>query len=169
MIAFETGVADVADPLGGSALVEEWTEEIRTRARHLIEKIDSLGGAVAAIEGGWVQREIEEAAYVAQREVEEQRRIVVGVNAFREDSSAPTPVSEVDPAIEREQIERLQAFRASRDAAKVDAARAAIERDAREDRNLMPALIDAVRAGTTLGEVVATLKTVYGEQPAGRS
>jgi len=169
VIAFETGVADVADPLGGSALVEEWTEEIRTRARHLIEKIDTLGGAVAAIEGGWVQREIEEAAYVAQREVEEQRRIVVGVNAFREDSSAPTPVLEVDPAIEREQIDRLQAFRASRDAAKVDAARAAIERDAREDRNLMPALIDAVRAGTTLGEVVATLKAVYGEQPAGRS
>jgi methylmalonyl-CoA mutase, N-terminal domain len=169
VIAFETGAADVADPLGGSALVEEWTEEIRTGARGLIEKIDTLGGAVAAIEGGWVQREIEEAAYAAQREVEEGRRIVVGVNAFREDSSAPTPVLEVDPAIERDQIARLQAFRASRDGANVDAARAAVERDAREDRNLMPGLIDAVRAGTTLGEVVATLKMVYGEQPAGRS
>jgi methylmalonyl-CoA mutase N-terminal domain/subunit len=169
VIAFETGVADVADPLGGSALVEEWTEEIRTSARRLIEKIDSLGGAVAAIEGGWVQREIEEAAYAAQREVEERRRIVVGVNAFREDSSTPTPVLEVDPAIEQDQIARLQAFRASRDGAKVAAARAAVERDAREDRNLMPALIDAVRGGTTLGEVVSTLKTVYGEQPAGRS
>jgi methylmalonyl-CoA mutase N-terminal domain/subunit len=168
VIAFETGAADVADPLGGSALVEEWTKEIRTRARGLIEKIDTLGGAVAAIEGGWVQREIEEAAYAAQREVEEGRRIVVGVNAFREDSSAPTPVLEVDPAIERDQIARLQAFRASRDGANVDAARAAVERDAREDRNLMPGLIEAVRAGTTLGEVVATLKMVYGEQPASR-
>jgi methylmalonyl-CoA mutase N-terminal domain/subunit len=169
VIAFETGVADVSDPLGGSTLVEEWTEEIRMRARRLIEKIDSLGGAVAAIEGGWVQREIEEAAYAAQREVEERRRIVVGVNAFREDSSTPTPVLEVDPAIERDQIARLQAFRASRDGAMVAKARAAVERDAREDRNLIPALIDAVRGGTTLGEVVSTLKTVYGEQPAGRS
>jgi methylmalonyl-CoA mutase N-terminal domain/subunit len=101
--------------------------------------------------------------------VEERRRIVVGVNAFREDSTMTTPVLEVDPAIERDQIARLQAFRASRDGAKVAAARAAVERDAHEDRNLMPGLIDAVRAGTTLGEVVATLKTVYGEQPAGRS
>jgi methylmalonyl-CoA mutase N-terminal domain/subunit len=169
VIAFETGAADVADPLGGSALVEEWTKEIRTRARGLIEKIDTLGGAVAAIEGGWVQREIDEAAYSAQREVEEGRRIVVGVNAFREDSSAPTPVLEVDPAIERDQIARLQAFRASRDGANVDAARAAGVRGARAARNRMPGVIDAVRAGTTLGEVVATLKMVYGEQPAGRS
>lgn len=164
VIAFETGVADVVDPLGGSALVEEWTEEIRSRARKIVEKIDSLGGAVAAIESGWVQREIEEAAYTAQREVEEGRQIVVGMNAFREDDTAVTPVLEVDPEIERDQISRLQAFRASREGARVAAALAALERDAREDRNLMPALIDAVEARATLGEIVATLKTVYGEQ-----
>jgi len=164
VIAFETGVADVADPLGGSALVEEWTEEIRSRARKTIEKIDSFGGAVAAIESGWVQREIEEAAYRAQREVEEGRRIVVGMNAFREDGAAATPVLEVDPEIERDQISRLRAFRASREGARVAGALAAIERDAREDRNLMPALIVGVEARATLGEIVATLKTVYGEQ-----
>jgi methylmalonyl-CoA mutase N-terminal domain/subunit len=164
VIAFETGVADVVDPLGGSALVEEWTEEIRSRARKIVEKIDSFGGAVAAIESGWVQREIEEAAYTAQREVEEGRQIVVGMNAFREDDTAVTPVLEVDPEIERDQISRLQAFRGSRDGTRVAAARAALERDAREDRNLMPALIDAVQARATLGELVATLKTVYGEQ-----
>ncbi len=166
VLAFETGVADVVDPLGGSALVEEWTEEIRSRARALIEKIDSLGGAVAAIEGGWVQREIEEAAYVAQREVEEGRRIVVGMNAFREDGAAATPVLEVDPEIERDQISRLRAFRAAREEAPVAAALAGIERDARENRNLMPALIDAVEARATLGEIVTRLKTVYGEQGA---
>jgi methylmalonyl-CoA mutase N-terminal domain/subunit len=169
VIAFETGVADVADPLGGSALVEEWTEEIRSRARKVIEKIDSFGGAVAAIESGWVQREIEEAAYVAQREVEEGRRIVVGMNAFREEDETATPVLEVDPDIERDQISRLRAFREARDGPTAAAARAAVERDAREDRNLMPALIRAVEARVTLGEIVSTLKTVYGEQgvPAG--
>jgi methylmalonyl-CoA mutase N-terminal domain/subunit len=164
VIAFETGAADVADPLGGSALVEEWTEEIRSRAREIVEKIDSFGGAVAAIESGWVQREIEEAAYAAQREVEEGRRIVVGMNAFREEETGATPVSTVDPEIERDQVSRLQAFRASRDGAKAAAARAALERDAREDRNLMPAVIEAVGAKATLGEIVSTLKTVYGEQ-----
>jgi methylmalonyl-CoA mutase N-terminal domain/subunit len=164
VIAFETGVTDVVDPLGGSALVEEWTEEIRSRARKIVEKIDSFGGAVAAIESGWVQREIEEAAYTAQREVEEGRRIVVGMNAFREDDTAVTPVLEVDPEIERDQISRLQAFRGSRNGTRAAAARSALERDAREDRNLMPAFIDAVEARATLGEIVATLKTVYGEQ-----
>jgi methylmalonyl-CoA mutase, N-terminal domain len=171
VIAYETGVADVADPLGGSALVEGWTEEIRARARKLIEKIDSFGGAVAAIESGWVQREIEESAYRAQREVEEGRRIVVGMNAFREDGGRETPVLEIDPEIERDQISRLRAFRASRDAKRTDAALAAVGRDARDDRNLMPALIAAVEARATLGEIVATLKTVYGEEgvPARRT
>ena len=97
-------------------------------------------------------------------EVEEGRRIVVGMNAFREEETGATPVSTVDPEIERDQVSRLQAFRASRDGAKAAAARAALERDAREDRNLMPAVIEAVGAKATLGEIVSTLKTVYGEQ-----
>ncbi|HEX9286733.1 MAG TPA: methylmalonyl-CoA mutase family protein [Thermoanaerobaculia bacterium] len=163
VIAFETGVADVTDPLGGSALIEEWTGEIRERARKTIEKIDALGGAVAAIEKGWVQREIEESAYAAQRAIEEGRRIVVGMNAFREEEMGPPPVLTVDPEIERDQIARLQAFRASCDRARVSAALSALEREARGDRNLMPALITGVGSGATVGEIVSTLKTVYGE------
>jgi methylmalonyl-CoA mutase N-terminal domain/subunit len=163
VIAHETGVADVADPLGGSALVETWTSEIRDRARALIARIDSLGGAVAAIERGFVQREIEEAAYRAQREIEERRRIVVGVNAFREAETATTPVLTVDPQIERDQVERLRTFRSKRDAAASAAALARLVEDARDDRNLMPALVSAVEKEATLGEIVASLKTVYGE------
>jgi methylmalonyl-CoA mutase N-terminal domain/subunit len=167
VIGFETGAADVADPLGGSALVETWTDEIRARARRLIEKIDSLGGAVAAIEKGWVQREIEEAAYQAQREVEGGRRIVVGVNAFREEEGGTLPVLTVDPGIERDQVERLRAFRSSRDAGRSAAALSGLEEGAREDRNLMPPLVAAVEAGATLGEIVTTLKRVYGEYRPG--
>ena len=163
VVGYEIGVADVADPLGGSSLVEAWTSEIRERARELIAKIDSLGGAVAAIERGFVQREIEEAAYRAQREVEEGRRIVVGVNAFREEVSAATPVLTVDPQIERDQIERLRAFRSKRDAKRSAAALSRVVEDARDDRNLMPALVSAVEGNATLGEIVSSLKTVYGE------
>src|SRR5947208_2205408 len=155
-----------SDPLGGSALVEEWTREIRDRARKSIEKIDALGGAVAAIESGWVQREIEESAYVAQRSIEDGRRIVVGMNAFREEGIESPPVLTVDPEIERDQIERLQAFRSRRDPARAAADLAALERDAREDRNVLPGSIAAVGSGATLGEIVSTLKTVYGEHRA---
>ncbi|HEV8232928.1 MAG TPA: methylmalonyl-CoA mutase family protein [Thermoanaerobaculia bacterium] len=163
VIGFESGVADVADPLGGSAFVETWTDEIRERARRLIEKIDSFGGAVAAIERGWVQREIEEAAYQAQQEVEDGRRIVVGVNAFREEGVEGPPMLTVDPEIERDQVERLQAFRSSREGSRSAAALSDLERDAREDRNLMPPLVTAVGAGATVGEIVSSLKSVYGE------
>jgi methylmalonyl-CoA mutase, N-terminal domain len=167
VIGFETGVADSADPLGGSALVEAWTDEIRVRARRLIEKIDSLSGAVAAIEQGWVQREIEESAYQAQREVEDGRRIVVGVNAFREEGIEGPPLLAVDPEIERDQVARLGAFRSSRDARRSKAALSELERAAREDRNLMPPLVAAVEAGATVGEIVSELKSVYGEHRPG--
>ena len=163
VIANETGVADVADPLGGSHLVEAWTEEIRDRARALIGKVDALGGAVAAIENGFFQREIEDAAYTAQREVEEGKRRIVGVNAFREEKEPTPSILSVDPALEAEQIERLRAFRSSRDASASLAALEALQRDAREDRNLMPSLVEAVSKRATLGEIVTTLKTIYGE------
>jgi methylmalonyl-CoA mutase N-terminal domain/subunit len=167
VIAYESGAADVADPLGGSFLVEAWTEQIRDRARALIAKVDSLGGAVAAIEQGFVQREIEEAAYRAQREIEDGRRIVVGVNAFREEGESAPPTLTVDPRIESEQIERLQAFRASRDAARWKAARERLRREAGEARNVMPPLVEAVSSGVTLGEIVSTLKELYGEHRPG--
>ncbi|HEV2063680.1 MAG TPA: methylmalonyl-CoA mutase family protein [Thermoanaerobaculia bacterium] len=167
VIAAETGVADTADPLGGSHLVEEWTRDLTARAAVLIAKVDSSGGAVAAIENGFFAREVEEAAYTAQREVEDGRRVVVGVNAWREGGEASPPVSTVDPEIEREQVERLRAFRAARDQAPVFAALAALEADAREDRNLMPAILEAVAARATLGEVVSSLKSVFGEHHPG--
>jgi methylmalonyl-CoA mutase N-terminal domain/subunit len=169
VIAHESGVADVVDPLGGSFLVESWTAQIADRARELIAKIDSLGGAVAAIEQGFLQREIEDSAYAAQREIEEGKRLVVGVNAFREPASevSATPILSIDPKIEQEQIARLRAFRASRDTTAARRALETLQENAREDRNLMPGLIDAVGKGATLGEIVASLKQIYGEHRAG--
>jgi len=167
VIASESGVADVVDPLGGSFLVEAWTEEIRTRASALIGKVDALGGSVAAIEQGFFQREIEDAAYAAQREIEEGTRQVIGVNVQREENEIPMPILTVDPRIEVEQIARLRAFRASRDAARAAAGLEALRRDAREDRNVMPAMIEAVAAGSTLGEIVIALKAIYGEYRPG--
>ncbi len=163
VIASESGVADVADPLGGSFLVEAWTEDIRDRARALIAKVDALGGSVAAIERGFFQREIEEAAYAAQKEIENGRREVVGVNVHREQGEVAPPTLSVDPQIEREQIGRLRAFRASRAAGPARASLDAVHRDAREGHNLMPALIEAVAVGATLGEIVGALKEVFGE------
>jgi methylmalonyl-CoA mutase N-terminal domain/subunit len=168
VIASETGVADVADPLGGSHLVEAWTAEIRERARSLIRKVDELGGAVAAIEHGFFQKEIEDAAYTAQRELEDGKRLTVGVNAFREENEIPPPILAIDPEIEIEQLARLSAFRASRDAPSATRALARLQSDAREDRNLMPALVEAVTRHATLGEIVKSLKEIYGEHRPGR-
>src|SRR5262249_55734551 len=111
VIAYETGVPDVADPLGGSGLVEAWTEELVGRARALIQKVDELGGSVAAIDNGFLAREIEESAYAAQRELEDGRRLVVGANAFQDVEDSTPPVLTVDPQIEKEQVDRLRAFR----------------------------------------------------------
>jgi len=167
ILAHESGVADVVDPLGGSFVVEKWTAQIRDRARELIARIDALSGAVAAIEKGFLQREIEDSAYAAQREIEEGKRVVVGVNAFREAESAATPILSVDPKIEEEQVARLRAFRASRDAAAARRALETLQENAREDRNLMPGLIEAVGKGATLGEIVGSLKEIYGEHRVG--
>ncbi len=163
VIAEESGVADSADPLGGAYLVETWTREIHDRARELIEEIDSLGGALAAIDSGFFSRRIEESAYRAQREVEEGRRTVVGVNAFVEAESFAPPLLSVDPALESEQVARIAAFRSRRDAKASGAAISALVADAREDRNLMPGLIGCVEAGGTIGEIVGGLKTVFGQ------
>jgi methylmalonyl-CoA mutase N-terminal domain/subunit len=167
VIALETGIADVADPLGGSHLVEAWTEELRSRAAALIAKVDALGGAVAAIEQGFFHREIEEASYSAQKDLESGERLVVGVNAFREEGDEPPPLLSMDPRIESDQVARLAAFRAARDAASAEKATAALQSAAREDRNLMPPIIAAVAASVTLGEIVSALKEVYGEYRPG--
>jgi methylmalonyl-CoA mutase N-terminal domain/subunit len=132
-----------------------------------MQKVDGLGGAVAAIEQGFLQKEIEEAAYAAQREIEEGQRQVVGLNVYRDEVEVPPPLLSIDPAIETEQVGRLKAFREARDGSAVRAALGRLQDDAREDRNLMPALIGAVADRATLGEIVAALKEIYGEYRPG--
>ncbi len=163
VIAHETGVTRVADPLGGSWAVETLTSRIVEEAEALIRKIDGMGGALAAIEAGFFQREIQEAAYAAQRAIEEKRQIVVGVNDFVMKEERPIPTLSIDPAVEEEQCARLQALRARRDPSAVDRRRQALVDAAREGRNLVPPLIDAVTALVTLGEAVDSLKTVFGD------
>jgi methylmalonyl-CoA mutase N-terminal domain/subunit len=163
IIAHESGVADVADPLGGSYVIEAWTDEIVQRSRDYIRKIEEMGGALAALENGFQQKEIADAAYRCQLAIEEKRATVVGVNAFQADGEAPTEVLRINPAAERDQVERLQALRARRDAARTTAAREALVTAAREDRNLMPSILDCVRAEATLGEISDALREVYGE------
>jgi len=166
VIAHESGAADVVDPLGGSYLVEAWTDEIHSRAREIIAKIDALGGSLAAIASGFFARSIEEAAFAAQREIEAGERIIVGVNRFVEGGSGDIPLLTVGQEVEEEQVRRLRAFRERRDAASSERARDALLADAREGRNLIPGILGAVEAGVTLGEVVSTLKSVYGEHVA---
>src|SRR6185295_5445042 len=150
----------VADPLGGSYVVEAWTEEIVQRARDYIRRIDEMGGALKALERGFQQREIAEAAYRYQMAVEERRETVVGVNAFAAEEEAPTEVLRIDPAAEREQVERLRAMRRRRDAGRAAATLRELAAAAGEDRNLMPAILDCVRAEVTLGEISDTLRKI---------
>ncbi len=163
VIAFESGVTKVADPLGGSWAIESLTSEIVTRAEELIRKIDDMGGALAAIEAGFYQREIQDAAYRAQRAIEEKTAIVVGVNDFVARNETPIPTLTIDPSVEPDQVARLQAFRARRNAAVALRRGRELVDAARDGRNLMPHLIDAVSDGVTLGEIVASLKTVFGD------
>jgi methylmalonyl-CoA mutase, N-terminal domain len=163
VIANESGIADVADPLGGSYVVEAWTEEIVERARAYIHRIDGMGGALAGLERGFQQKEIADAAYAYQMAVEEKREIVVGVNAYAADEELPTAVLRIDPAAERAQVERLRALREGRHPGRATAAVVDLAAAAREDRNLMPAILAAVRAEVTLGEIADALREVYGE------
>ncbi|MFL6234366.1 MAG: methylmalonyl-CoA mutase [Thermoanaerobaculia bacterium] len=163
VIAHESGVAEVADPLGGSWVIEAWTEEIVQRARDYIRRIDEMGGALAGLERGFQQREIADAAYQYQMAVEERREVVVGVNAFAAEGEAPTEALRIDPAAEREQVERVRALRERRDRERAAAAVQALTTAAQEDRNLMPAILDCVRAAVTLGEIADALRGVYGE------
>jgi methylmalonyl-CoA mutase N-terminal domain/subunit len=163
VIAHESGIADVADPLGGSYVVEAWTEEIVQRARDYIRRIDEMGGALAALEQGFQQREIAEAAYRFQMAVEEKRELVVGVNVFQSGQEVPQEVLRIDPAGEREQVERVRALRERRDGKKTAATLADLTLAAKEDRNLMPSILDCVRAEVTLGEISDALRGVYGE------
>ncbi|HEX3555565.1 MAG TPA: methylmalonyl-CoA mutase family protein [Thermoanaerobaculia bacterium] len=163
VIAHESGIAGVADPLGGSYVVEAWTEEIVQRARGYIRRIDEMGGALAALERGFQQREIAEAAYRFQMAVEDRRELVVGVNVFQSAQEVPREILRIDPAAEQEQVERVRALRERRNGEKAAATLAALTLAAQEDRNLMPSILDCVRAAVTLGEISDALRRVYGE------
>ncbi|MBW8874434.1 MAG: methylmalonyl-CoA mutase [Acidobacteria bacterium] len=163
VIAHESGIAGVADPLGGSYVVEAWTEEIVQRARDYVRRIDEMGGALAALERGFQQREIAEAAYRFQMAVEDKRELVVGVNVFQSEQEVPREILRIDPAAEQEQVERVRALRERRNGEKAAATLAALTTAAQEDRNLMPSILDCVRAAVTLGEISDALRQVYGE------
>jgi methylmalonyl-CoA mutase N-terminal domain/subunit len=155
-------VADFIDPLGGAWAVERITDEIEEKARVYLKTIDEMGGMVEAISKGYVQKEIQDAAYTWQRRVESKEQVVVGVNAFRADDP-PVPVMKVDPALEAQQVARLQALRASRDGGAVRQALEAVRAGARGTENLMPLILAAVKARATLGEVADALRDVFGE------
>jgi len=163
LIAYESDVADTIDPLGGSYYVEKLTSELEARASEYLSKIDDLGGAVAAIERGYQQREIQNAAYLYQREIETKERIIVGVNQFTGGGELPKDILKVNPELEDKQKRNLARVRAERDAAKASAAIAQVEGAARDGGNLMPPIIDAVRSWCTLGEISDAMRRVFGE------
>lgn len=166
IIAFETGAGDTIDPLAGSYFIETLTDEIEQRAMEYIEQIDSMGGAPAAIEKGFIQREIHESAYAFQRAVDEESRIVVGVNRFKVDEEQEFDYLRIDPASETSQITQLLYMKGSREITDVVEALHRIKKVAESDANLMPALIDAVKVYATLGEICQVLRDVFGEYRA---
>ena len=162
IIAHESGVADFIDPLGGSWAVEALTDRIEAGARAYIERIDGMGGMVDAISDGYPQREIQDAAYRAQKDIESQDAVIVGVNRFQDAETAPADVLKVDPRLEAEQRERLAAVRAGRDAAVAAACMTRIGQAARGDENLVPHILAAVKARCTVGEISSALREVFG-------
>ena len=165
----EAGTIDTADPLGGSYFVEALTDELERRARELIERIDELGGAVAAIEQGFVQDEIEQSAFAWQQQVESGERVIVGVNAFTEASDERVELLRIDPEAERRQLERTLRVRAQRNPYEADAALVAVRETATRETNLLPVVRDALRAHCTVGEICETLRTEWGTYDAVRA
>jgi methylmalonyl-CoA mutase, N-terminal domain len=163
VIAYESGVPDTVDPLGGSYFVESLTNEIEARSWEYVEKIDGLGGAVPAIEAGWIQNEIHEAAYRIQEGVESGRRVVVGVNRWEEQEEEPVELLRLDQDAVSRQVERVRELRAGRDQAAVDRALKEVEETARGTDNLLHPMREALRLRATLGEVSDALRRVFGE------
>jgi methylmalonyl-CoA mutase N-terminal domain/subunit len=163
LIANETGVADTVDPLGGSYYIESMTSEICDRAEEYIKKIDDIGGAVTAIEQGYVQREIQDSAYKYQREIEQEERVVIGLNKFQVEEEKPTNLLRVDPSVRVDQIERLKALKSSRDETGVQKSLANLKQRAEGNDNLLPHILEAVKTYATLGEICDVLREVFGE------
>jgi methylmalonyl-CoA mutase, N-terminal domain len=163
LIAYESGVADTVDPLGGSFYIESLTNEIERQAVLLIEQIDKMGGAVAAVEQGYIQREIQESAYNYQKEIESGERIVVGMNKFQVKETSTQSLMEIDPEVRNLQMKRIADLKNARDSQKAQSSLATLEGTARGDGNLMVPILDCVRSLCTLGEICDTMRRVFGE------
>jgi methylmalonyl-CoA mutase N-terminal domain/subunit len=169
LLAHEAGGTDTADPLGGAWFIEAMTDELEERARELIERVDELGGAVAAVEQGFIQREIEEAAFAYAQQVESGERVIVGVNKYEEHEPEPIELHRLDPEAERRQVERTAQVRAERDAAAAEAALERVRKAARGTENLLPPLREALRARCTIGELCNVLREEFGMYDAQHS
>ena len=163
VIAYESGVADFVDPLGGAWAIERLTDEIEEEARSIIREVDDIGGMVSAIEEGYPQRAIQEAAYRTQREIDSVEQVVVGVNRFQAEKEPMPPILKIDPRIEEEQVARTRAWRTARDADAVRDAIAGLQDAATGTDNVMPHILGAVEAGSTLGEIADALREIFGE------
>ena len=163
VVGYESGIADFVDALAGSYAVEALTARLEKLASEIIARVDQLGGMVAAIEQGYPQREIQRTSYETQLEIERKERLVVGLNAFTQEGGEPVPVMTVDPRIEAEQVERLRAMRARRSGARHADALERVEQAARGTDNVLPFLLDAVKAEATVGEIANVLRKVWGE------
>jgi len=163
ILAFESGVPQTIDPLAGSYFVESLTNEIEKQARGYLDKIAALGGMLKAVERGFVQQEIQNAAYEYQQQVDRLESVVVGVNRFAIDQEHAVPLQHIDENLERKQVERLKAMRARRDPGPWKDALKQVEEAARQTSNLMPYILSAVEAYATVGEISDTLRKVFGE------
>ena len=163
VIAYESGVTAEPDPLGGSTYVERLTDEIEAGVRIYLDRIDLLGGAIPAIEQGYIQREIQNAAYDYQRGIESGSNVIVGVNKFAQEQTGSIPIFKIDPTLERQQVERLREVRASRSASEVAARLDALEQAARGTDNLLPHILASTEAYATVGEISDRLRRVFGE------
>jgi len=163
IIAYESGATETIDPFAGSYYVESLTDRIQSEAEAYIATIDGMGGAVKAIERGYVQQEIQDAAYTYQMDIESGERVVVGMNKFQIKEGPPKGLLRVDPIVGEQQSAKLKALRARRDNVRVDAALVALKKTAQSEENLMPPILEAVRAYATLGEICDVLRAVFGE------
>jgi methylmalonyl-CoA mutase N-terminal domain/subunit len=163
IIAAESGTTNTIDPLAGSYAIEKLTSQVEEAAKDYMRKIDAMGGTLRAIENGYIQREIQQAAYDYQKSIESGERVVVGVNRYQDERGAPLPLLRIDPETERTQVERLGKLRARRDASRLQAALRQVEETARSEQNLMPAILEAVKAYATVGEISDVMRRVFGE------
>jgi methylmalonyl-CoA mutase N-terminal domain/subunit len=166
VLAYETGVTNTADPLGGSYFVESLTRQMQQEAERYFDQIDQLGGMIAAIESGFIRREIADAAFAFQRDVDARRKLIVGVNAFVQPDDEPIEVLKIDDSVEQEQIASLRGIVGRRDTTAWRRSLDQLRRDAASERNLMPALLDAARCRATVGEIMRALAEVFGRYEA---